>query len=265
MKSQRGEFFVWLHFMDVHYPYSFPNYRNPLKRYKALKETGRVRASFTQRGLEYAEETVQLEEEMYDAGIRRLDAKLEVLFDSLQKEGILENTYIFITSDHGEELLKRGTLTHHENVYQEVTYVPLLIKKPSSEGLLRSERIVSLIDIPTTILENEKIPVPKEYEGRSIFQGKRSYAISETVVPCLHKLASNWEDCYKVQFNNFIYSIRDEQYTVIYDRDNRYKFFDRKDDALEEKEVKVSNNDLNDLLSSLKEHQLNSLSTERKE
>lgn len=264
MNSSRKNFFVWLHFMDVHYPYSFPNYKNPLMKYKVLK--ARRLASPIPRNSEYVEEElVQLMEEMYDASIRRLDARLEVLFDSLQKGGILEDTYVFITSDHGEELLTRGLfLTHHENVYEEVTHVPLIIKKPDSQQLVKSESIISLLDIPTTILINEKISVPKEYEGGLIFQGKRGYAISETIVPYSNEFAKNWRDQFRAQFNGFIYSIRDVQYTVIYDRDNAYKFFDRKEDAMEKGESKLPNGRLLNLLDLLKEHQLKSLSAEKK-
>ena len=253
MKLQEGNFFVWLHFMDIHSPYSLSNYRNPVMKYKVIKAR-RVASPIP--NVEHTEEAIQLMEEMYDNNIRRLDAKLEIFFDFLQKGGILDNTNVFITSDHGEELLTRGLfLTHHENVYKEVAQVPLIIKKPNPEELLKSRRIISLLDIPTTILKNEKIPVPNEYEGVSIFQGKRKYAISETVVPRVNKLANNRKDLYTVQFNSFIYSIRDERYTIVYDRDNKYKFFDRNDDVLEKKKIKVPNNNLNDLLSFLKEHQ----------
>lgn len=254
MQSEERNFFVWLHFMDIHWPYSFSDYRNPLMKYKVLKARKVVSPISTDQ--KHAEETIQLMEEMYDTSIKRLDTNLGILFDFLQKERILENTYVFITSDHGEELLTRGLfVTHHENVYREVAQVPLIVKKPNSEKMLKSQRIISLLDIPTTILRNEKIPVPKEYEGVSIFQNKRGYAISETVVPTVNKLANNWRDLYRVRFNNFIYSVRDEKYTVIYDRDNNYKFFDREGDITEKKEIEVPTDDLKDLLNSLKEHQ----------
>lgn len=253
IKSSRENFFVWMHFMDTHSPFSFPNYSNPLMKYRMLKAHRIFSCVPGER--EYNEEDGQLMEEMYDTSIRRLDTKLEGFFDSLQKEGILQNSYVFITSDHGEELLERGTLDHQENVYQEVTNVPFIIKKPGAEEPAKMENMVSLLDIPTTILINEGISVPKEYEGDPIFQSKRNYAISETVVPSVNKLANNRDDLYKVQFNDFIYSIRDEEYTVIYDKDNKYKFFNRKDDVIEKKGIGVPTDDLNDLLSSLKEHQ----------
>lgn len=253
MKSSRENFFVWMHFMDTHSPFSFPNYSNPLMKYRILKAHRSI--SCVPGEQEYNEEEGQLIEEMYDTSIRRLDTKLEGFFDSLQKEGILENTYVFITSDHGEELLEREALDHQENVYQEVTNVPFIIKKPGAEEPAKLGSMVSLLDIPTTILINEGISVPKEYEGDPIFQSKRNYAISETVVPSVNKLAKNREELYKVQFNDFIYSIRDKEYTIVYDKDQKYRFFNRREDAQERKPIKLSNNDLNGLLNVLKEHQ----------
>ena len=254
MKSTEGNFFVWLHFMDVHWPLTPPNYSSFLMKYKICKL--RSFSPISPGNLRLGEETVQLAEEMHDMSIRKLDARLKLLFNFLQQERILENTYVFITSDHGGEFLERGSLLdHQENVYNEIAHVPLIIKNPDSEELLKLETMVSLLDISTTILINEKIPVPREYEGVSIFQNKRDYCISETVVPSVTKLAKSWNTLYKVKFNDFIYSIRDERYTIVYDENNKYKFFNRKDDVLEKKKNEVLNDDLLNLLKSLKEHQ----------
>ena len=114
MKSVEGNFLVWLHFMDTHWPFSFPDYRNPLMKYKILKACRTF--SYIPGEWEYDEETWQLIEEMYDTSIRRLDLELQALFKFLEKENLLANSYIFVTSDHGEQLLERGALGHVENI-----------------------------------------------------------------------------------------------------------------------------------------------------
>ena len=253
MKSPGVNFFAWLHLMDIHWPYSFLKRSNPLIKYKTLK----IRRLFSPIPGErdYDEKTGQLFEEMYDTSIRRLDTKLEILFDSLQRDGILEDTYVFMTSDHGEEFLERGSLAHHENVYKEVTHVPLIIKKPDSEEYSKSKTMVSLLDIPTTILKNESIPIPAEYEGISIFENQRTHCVSETVVPIVKKLAKGWKNLLEVPLNQFIYAVRDKEYTVVYDKDGKYKFFDRKTDAQEKIQIESSNDSLSGLLYTLKDHQ----------
>ena len=142
--------------------------------------------------------------------------------------------------------------------FQEVARVPLIVKKPGSEGPVNLESVVSLLDIPTTILRNEAIPIPGEYEGDSIFENRRGYAISETNFPAVRRLAKDWGNLHKVHFTDYIYSIRDKEYTIVYDRNCKYTFFDRKDDVMEKKQIAVTNSRLNYLLNSLKEHQLNS-------
>jgi arylsulfatase A-like enzyme len=261
MKSPGVNFFAWLHLMDIHWPFSFLKRSNPLAKYEILK----VRRLFSPIPGErdYDEKTGQLFEEMYDMSIRRLDAKLEILFDSLQREGILENTWVFITSDHGEEFLERGSLAHHENVYKEVTRVPLIIKKPDSEEYSKSESMVSLLDIPTTILKNESIPIPGGYEGGAIFENERTYCISETVVPTVNKLAKGWENLFEVPLNQFIYAVRDKEYTVVYDKDGKYKFFDRKTDAQEKIQIESSNVELERLVGALERHRVISVDSER--
>ncbi|MFW6105343.1 MAG: sulfatase-like hydrolase/transferase [Chloroflexota bacterium] len=248
--------------MDTHWPFSLPNHRNPFMKYKILNLRRRFSVIPGQR--ECDEETGQLIEEMYDASIRRLDARLETLFDSLQGQRMLKDTYVFITSDHGEELLERGALDHQENVYQEVAHVPLIIKNPDSEEYSISESVVSLLDIPTTILTNESIPIPVGYEGVSIFQNDRTHCISETVVPSVNKSAKGWKNLYEVPLNQFIYAVRNKQYTVVHDKDGKHKFFDRKTDAQEKLQIEGSSVELERLIRTLKRHELAAVEAERR-
>ncbi len=262
LKSTKSSSFVWLHLMDTHWPFSFPPRRNPLAKYKILRARGmysEIPGKHT-----YSAEIGELMEEMYDTSVRRLDIKLESLFNSLRREGILENSYVFLTSDHGEEFLERGALDHQENVYQEVAHVPLIVRQPEAEKRAISEKMVSLLDIAPTILQLENVSVPSRYEGTSIFQGNRGYCISETVTPTVNKSAQTREAHYRAPLGNFIYSIRNGKYTIIYDKDGEYKFFNRIEDAQEKKQIQVSNSTLHDLLGILRKHQSCSPNVEMK-
>lgn len=253
MKSSKQASFVWIHLMDVHWPYRFLSSNNPLTKYRMLK----VRKDFCSipGEREYNEGTGQLLEQMYDASIKNLDGKLEMLFDVLEKEGIPRKTCTFITADHGTEFLERGALSAQENMYQEVTRVPLIIKGIESGKSTRWENMVSLLDIPVTILSNEGISIPQQYQGISIFQGQREYCISETVIPTVNKLAKIGGNIYAAPFANFIYSIRDRRYTIVYDKDGKYKLFDRKSDVQEREPIEGLHDGPSSLFTMLKNHQ----------
>ena len=85
----------------------------------------------------------------YAASIRSLDRRLGSLFEKLEEQGVLERMVIVITSDHGEELAEHGRFLH-DQFFDEVTRVPLLIHQPHTAAS-RCSALVSLVDIAPTI------------------------------------------------------------------------------------------------------------------
>ncbi|MEO0652352.1 MAG: sulfatase, partial [Planctomycetota bacterium] len=59
------------------------------------------------------------------AGLADLDRKLERLFGWMEERGLLDDTLVVITSDHGEEFGEHGKL-RHDQLWRELTHVPLL-------------------------------------------------------------------------------------------------------------------------------------------
>lgn len=66
----------------------------------------------------------------YDEYIADVDADLGVFLDDLERKGILDTTYVIITSDHGQ-LFERGETGHNTALmYDSVIHIPLLISAP---------------------------------------------------------------------------------------------------------------------------------------
>ncbi len=102
----------------------------------------------------------------YDSEIAYIDLHLNRVFQSLEKEGLLENTIVLITSDHGESFKDRGeTLFHGTNLYQEELHVPMVLRLPKqlmSELALSPKKIktyVGLVDLIPTLLEITQIKI----------------------------------------------------------------------------------------------------------
>jgi arylsulfatase A-like enzyme len=68
----------------------------------------------------------------YEQGLTTLDAHVGRLFDDLERRGVLRNTVVIITSDHGESFGADGTTDHDPaghgtSLYSEQTKVPMFV------------------------------------------------------------------------------------------------------------------------------------------
>src|SRR5678815_4536670 len=74
--------------------------------------------------------TLQIQRRSYDEYIASWDQETARLFQFLEESGLTENSYIFLTSDHGE-LFERGELGHWSKmIYDPLVHVPLIVRKP---------------------------------------------------------------------------------------------------------------------------------------
>jgi choline-sulfatase len=84
--------------------------------------------------------------------IKASDAYLMYVLDTLEEEGLLENTLVVYTSDHGEMAMTHsGMIQKNFNVYEETLRVPLVFSNPTLfPDERRSDALVSLVDfVPT--------------------------------------------------------------------------------------------------------------------
>ena len=103
----------------------------------------------------------------YDRSIENLDAALGQFFDALGERGLLENTWIVITSDHGEYFGEHGLVEHSKDVYEEALAVPLIVRAPGQARGTLVDTPVSSVDLPRLILDGA-LPEHAEH-WRAIF------------------------------------------------------------------------------------------------
>ncbi|HTM45402.1 MAG TPA: sulfatase [Polyangiaceae bacterium] len=105
----------------------------------------------------------------YERAARYVDDQFRMLFDQLEKKGVLDNTIVFVMGDHGEAFGERPGFFQHDSVpYDEVARVPMFIYAPK---LLRPEHITGLrqqTDILPTILELAHLPWKGVLPGKSL-------------------------------------------------------------------------------------------------
>jgi arylsulfatase A-like enzyme len=109
----------------------------------------------------------------YRAEVTANDRAFGALADSLRAQGILDDTLVIVTSDHGEEFWEHGKTMHGRTLYDEVLRVPLLVRFPRGTGPTAGARVaaqVGGIDILPTILESVGLPAPDDIAGRSLLR-----------------------------------------------------------------------------------------------
>lgn len=87
----------------------------------------------------------------YFAGVSFLDQQIEKIFQALKDEGIFDNTLIIYTSDHGDMLGDHGLYSKGAMFYEQGVNVPLIVKFPHQTQGCRSEDLVMLEDMFSTI------------------------------------------------------------------------------------------------------------------
>jgi len=161
-------FFLWLHYMDPHEPYS-PKPTPAVGPYRGryVDSSGLVRTIMSGDLLEPADlERLRL---LYDEEILAFDRQLGRLMALLRARGLLERSVVVVTSDHGEEFLEHGRMGHGQSLYDELLRVPLLIRLPHGQAALAPwDTGMQLIDLPPTLISLAGSKVPPGIQGRDM-------------------------------------------------------------------------------------------------
>jgi len=101
----------------------------------------------------------------YDEFILYADSEFARLYDFMDQSGFLDNTWLILTSDHGE-LFERGIWEHiTPALYQPVVKVPLLIFEPGRKSRLDIHANTSSVDLLPTLLYLDGQSIPSRVEG----------------------------------------------------------------------------------------------------
>ncbi len=158
-ESPDAPFFAYVHYLDPHGPYSPPPeyhrrvggepIQNPLRLYGGLRKR-----CYWLRQEGFGPGTPRFEDLVmrYDAETAHTDDAVRELVEGLDSAGLMENTLVIVTADHGEEFLDHDFLEHAWTVYMESLRVPLVFWAPGQLAPAVEETRVSLVDLLPTLL-----------------------------------------------------------------------------------------------------------------
>jgi arylsulfatase A-like enzyme len=164
-------FFAFLNYYDVHDPYLVPDEfdRHLGRRPTNPEELTVLHRWATSSKRRLTDSDIELARDAYDDCIAYLDEQLGRLFDELERSGVLQDTLVIITSDHGESWGEHQLFGHWRSLYRSETHVPLVIVGPSRvpAGAVIDEP-VSLRDVAATIADLTGLRDASAFPGRSL-------------------------------------------------------------------------------------------------
>jgi arylsulfatase A-like enzyme len=219
------KFFLWIHYMDSHYPYV------PPERYLP-NSLSRKDAFYYNLSANYenpSEKEVKIFRRLYMGGVRYVDECIGKLLGYVEDRGLMEDSLLVLTGDHGHGFMEHGRFGHaYDILYNEVLHVPLIIYGLEN-GNKKIDSFVQLLDVPATITDALGIRKPPSFIGESllpVIKGEKTlrkpifsesakpdqinlkYDMSKKVISCI-------KDGWKLIFNELsgiaeLYYIKDD-------------------------------------------------------
>ncbi len=185
IERQRSEpFFLYVHYIEPHSPYWAKPYSGQLIDFQQIKRVyyqPMIQAQVI-RGKMNPDDPVFQELGMglidtyhkrYKEGVQVTDEAVREIVQSLDRQGLTDNTVVIVLADHGEGFFEHGKTGHGHTLHNEQTAIPLVVIPPLSAEIELPEQPggVSLVDVAPTILDFAGIPggMP-DGDGRSLLQ-----------------------------------------------------------------------------------------------
>ncbi len=166
-RDRTRPFFTFMFFEATHATYNFPEeaairkpYLPELNYSKVSKESLRS-------------EIKQLKNRYINAS-HYLDSQLSRVTDYLENSGLLENTIVVITGDHGEEFMEKGHWGHNAGFTDEQVRTPMVVYIPGLEPQVHN-KLTSHLDVIPTIFPLLGVSNPPEdySQGTSLLENRK--------------------------------------------------------------------------------------------
>jgi len=214
LQRQNDRIFLWIDSFDPHEPWDPPEecWRKYDPDYEGLELIMPVPGP-TQGVL--SDEQVNHVKMLYAGLVTLVDKWVGIFVDYLRNRGLLDNTLLMFTTDHGEPFGERGVIRKAMLwPYEELSHIPWIVRHP--EGLGRGERSKAFIetcDMMPTILDLLGIDpggTDSEYTRKADAMTGKSF------MPIIRGDEEKIRDYGYSCARNQMWSIRDEEWTCMF-------------------------------------------------
>ncbi|MFH0945883.1 MAG: sulfatase, partial [Planctomycetota bacterium] len=243
-QRDKRPFFLFINYIDTHRPYNVRP-RPGLLDAPPVQDRGELLDQLIAEVLPATgpvpEDLARKVIDQYDTSISNLDEQLGKLLDKLEETGVLDNTIIVFTSDHGEYFGEHHLVEHSKDIYQEAIWVPLIVRKPGQTAGEVVDELASSTDIPALI--------------DSLFEGERAVRFRRYFPdePGRHPVvAQNYytrpKDLYNKQYGHRFWRVRSAvfewPFKLIRSSDGNHELFDLEQDPREANNLYLTNQEM---------------------
>ncbi|MCZ7647387.1 MAG: sulfatase [Planctomycetota bacterium] len=226
-RAREDNWFVHLNYWDPHRPYRTPiEYGNPFKddpapawpdaetlerHYRSYgpRSASEPQGYRWQKGKDWPREKTELRTpadfkhwiDGYDTGIRYMDDHIGQILETLDRQGVLEETAIVLSADHGEMQGELNVYGDHHCADEATAHVPLIVKWPGVSKPGRHGGLCYNLDLTATIADLAGAKQPARWDGLSFasavrgqpWQGREYLVLGQGLWTCQRSVRTeNW-------------------------------------------------------------------------
>lgn len=107
--------------------------------------------------------------ERYRRSLAYVNGAVERLLGGMDEAGLLDDTIVILTADHGEAFGEyHGTFNHSSHVYEEALRIPLVVRLPGLDREVRVDRPGTNVDFAPTLFGLLGLEAPRAWEGQDL-------------------------------------------------------------------------------------------------
>ena len=216
--SASRPFMLFISLSPPHNPYHIAP-----AQYKKLYESREIQVN--ENVPEKLRDSVKKELKGYYSNMSVIDDCVEMIWNTLKKSNLEENTILVFTSDHGDLLGAHGKW-NKQQPYEESIRVPFLIHFPSKFGNKgrSSPILLNTPDIMPTLLGLSGLPIPESVEGvdfSNVLNGSQRNFVKGTLISCVQPFGE-WN---RKRGGKEFRGVITEKYTYVKDLDGPWLLF----------------------------------------
>ncbi|MBD3414512.1 MAG: sulfatase-like hydrolase/transferase [Candidatus Aminicenantes bacterium] len=165
--------FIYIHLHPPHAPYlPPPQYQVfPTPKNISFNPTPQNFRKIENNEIPPTDELLDYIESMYDANVLYADSLAKSIYNFFEQRGLLDQTVMIFTSDHGEaSRMQHGKLGHNTTLFQEMVHIPFVMVFPEKWGwrCINPQVPASVVDAPATILDVFGISEDFGFRGKTL-------------------------------------------------------------------------------------------------
>jgi arylsulfatase A-like enzyme len=160
----RQPFFLFIHIHEPHESNTLPSWSRLISELVGSRKNGVE--PYKHYDIARQPEVDAYRAEYLDS-VRGVDAGLGQFLDDLRRQAWFDRSLVILTGDHGDSF-KRGYLYHGAELYENSTWVPLVIRFPGQKSGARVSGLTQTTDIAPTILNTVGLTIPHWMDGQAL-------------------------------------------------------------------------------------------------